>query len=349
MFQKEYIEDCLFNETIEQHNYNTYSSVRWSTTKKTLYLGLNRHGVPRRVQAKGHNLGRLSAYARVLTQLAPMDRVEALQKRMSSQHNIRHQFNGRHQYYNFQQLQQYVCPIIVQQVQNVRDRLRCRKKKNKKKFVKQHREDSLSNLECNSDNSTVKQQFKKTNTSQSKKLCQHFNDQHHRKDITDVILKKRKSRIERKFTSLSKTKQTDRCIGDKKRKLVDNKNKLSRKLQKLEELKQQGTAGKPRMLKLLEGELVEASGQSADNSSEIVSTEMPNLHSEQTTINYDDDVSDASSKYLDITMDTISSEMTEENFYTSLPTVLKTNEENGDWDSSETEILDTTSESKAAT
>ncbi|KZC14652.1 Fibroblast growth factor like protein [Dufourea novaeangliae] len=142
---REYTDDCVFNETLEQHNYNTYSSAKWSTTKKTLYLGLNRRGQPRRVQAKGHNLGRLSAYARVLTQVAPLERVEALQRRMlGAQHNVRH----RHNSHRGDLIQQSLCPTLPVQEKDGRDKFRCRKRKKRKKRKRKCRPGEKPGPQC---------------------------------------------------------------------------------------------------------------------------------------------------------------------------------------------------------
>jgi hypothetical protein len=75
--QKEYTEECVFNENIEAHHYNSYSSAKYSNRRRTLYLGVNKKGVPRRVQIRGGNLGKLSMYTRVLTQ--PVSGEEALE------------------------------------------------------------------------------------------------------------------------------------------------------------------------------------------------------------------------------------------------------------------------------
>ncbi|XP_076393992.1 uncharacterized protein LOC100880574 [Megachile rotundata] len=144
---REYTDDCVFNETLEQHNYNTYSSAKWSTAKKTLYLGLNRRGQPRRVQAKGHNLGRLSAYARVLTQVAPSERVDALQRRMltsKAQHNIRH----RHNLHRGDLIQQSLCPTLPVQEKDGRDKFRCRKRKKRKKRKRRCRPGEKPGPQC---------------------------------------------------------------------------------------------------------------------------------------------------------------------------------------------------------
>ena len=79
MFQKEYTEECVFNENIEAHHYNSYSSAKYSNRRRTLYLGVNKKGVPRRVQIRGGNLGKLSLYTRVLTE--PVSGEEAVEAR----------------------------------------------------------------------------------------------------------------------------------------------------------------------------------------------------------------------------------------------------------------------------
>ncbi|XP_011302477.1 uncharacterized protein bnl [Fopius arisanus] len=195
---REYTEDCLFNETLEQHNYNTYSSVRWSTPRKTLYLGLNRHGQPRRVQARGHNLGRLSAYARVLTQVAPPDRVEALHSRMlGAQHGVRHHHNSHHH----RHLQQTVCPTLQPQEKDGRDRFRCRKRKKRKKRKRRCEEGEPLGSHCeiyqrdsgHRANAEVPGEGPPT----SKRSCEDAaSDEFCRRQALNAPSKKRKSRIE---------------------------------------------------------------------------------------------------------------------------------------------------------
>ncbi|KAK4872088.1 hypothetical protein RN001_016212 [Aquatica leii] len=65
---REFGDECIFNEMIEQHHYNTYSSTKYSNDRRTLYLALNRKGQPRKVMLRANQqLGRLSSYTRVLT------------------------------------------------------------------------------------------------------------------------------------------------------------------------------------------------------------------------------------------------------------------------------------------
>lgn len=94
MLQKDFEDECVFNEMIEQHHYNTYSSARYTNDRRTLYLALNKRGVPRKVQVKANApLGKLSTYARVLTQPVPAQRVEELlaaRQATSPQHGHRH-------------------------------------------------------------------------------------------------------------------------------------------------------------------------------------------------------------------------------------------------------------------
>lgn len=79
MLQKDFEEECVFNEMFEQHHYNTYSSAKYTNDKRTLYLALNKRGLPRKVQVKANApLGKLSAYTQVLTQPVPADRVDQL-------------------------------------------------------------------------------------------------------------------------------------------------------------------------------------------------------------------------------------------------------------------------------
>lgn len=84
LFQREFGDECVFNETIEQHNYNTYSSTKYSNDRRTLYLALNRRGQPRKVLLRARQqLGRLSSYTRVLTRTVSPERAEEL-------HPLRH-------------------------------------------------------------------------------------------------------------------------------------------------------------------------------------------------------------------------------------------------------------------
>lgn len=86
---REWDEECTFNEMIEQHHYNTYSSAKFSNEKRTLYLALNKFGMPRRVQLRGRQpLGKMSMYTRVLTQPVSNKKVEKIEKQPMRHHQL---------------------------------------------------------------------------------------------------------------------------------------------------------------------------------------------------------------------------------------------------------------------
>lgn len=71
LLQRDFTDECVFNEMLEQHHYNTYSSAKHSGDKKTMYLALDARGRPRKVQLPADRpLGKLSGYVRVLTRPA---------------------------------------------------------------------------------------------------------------------------------------------------------------------------------------------------------------------------------------------------------------------------------------
>lgn len=89
--QAEFTDDCIFNESMEQHHYNTYSSTYHSNSKRKLYLGLNRHGQPRKIQLPANRqLGKLATYTKSLTQTVAHERVEKLIARLFGANHVRH-------------------------------------------------------------------------------------------------------------------------------------------------------------------------------------------------------------------------------------------------------------------
>ncbi|XP_070493464.1 probable serine/threonine-protein kinase DDB_G0283337 [Chironomus tepperi] len=87
----EFTDDCIFNESMEQHHYNTYSSTLHSNGKRTFYLGLNRHGQPRKIQIpSSRQLGKLSTYTKSLTQTVAQERVDKLITRLYGANHLRH-------------------------------------------------------------------------------------------------------------------------------------------------------------------------------------------------------------------------------------------------------------------
>ncbi|XP_071051884.1 uncharacterized protein [Onthophagus taurus] len=60
--------ECIFREKINEDNYNTYSSVKYSNVNKTMYVAMNRYGQTRKLVLRGNaDLGKLASYARALT------------------------------------------------------------------------------------------------------------------------------------------------------------------------------------------------------------------------------------------------------------------------------------------
>lgn len=203
MFQREFTKDCIFNETLEQHNYNTYSSPRWSNENRTFYLGLNRRGQSRKVAASGHNLGKLSANARVLTKMAPFNRVEALHRRMlGAQHNVRHRHHHR---LSGDVAQQFICPTLPLQEKDNRDSFRCRKRKKRKKRRRRCRPNEQPGPQCRvveesttSPTSDIDASSEMSNitTPESKRSCEGAaSEEACRRQALSVPAKKRKSRI----------------------------------------------------------------------------------------------------------------------------------------------------------
>lgn len=106
---REFGDECVFNETIEQSNYNTYSSSKYSNDKRTFYLALNQRGQSRKVVLRARKpLGRLSSYTLVLTRnVAP------------ELHPMRH--HG------------HVCPPVPHQTKSHPAHQRCPKRRKRKK------------------------------------------------------------------------------------------------------------------------------------------------------------------------------------------------------------------------
>lgn len=144
LLQKEFLDECIFNEMIEQSYYNTYSSARYSNHRRTMYLALNRRGQPRKVQIRNQQqLGKLSIYARVLTQPVSPERVEDLIGRLGAAQP--HTHNGTaHPLRHHGSATGHLCAsssatAIISQLQKHPpdqpgvDRLRCRRRKKRKK------------------------------------------------------------------------------------------------------------------------------------------------------------------------------------------------------------------------
>lgn len=156
---KEYGEECIFKETIEQHNYNSYSSHKYSNDKRTLYLALNRRGQPRKVVLKtNQQLGRLSSYTRVLTRTVASERAEELQLPPMRHHN-------------------HICLNATlhqtqQHLSNSNDRMRCRKRKKRKKKKRKCLDDDSNSQICQKKHSAKKKQQCSEDNADSDQKCQ---------------------------------------------------------------------------------------------------------------------------------------------------------------------------------
>lgn len=122
MFQREFGDECVFNETMEHNHYNTYSSTKYSNERRTLYLALNRRGQPRKVLLRAkQQLGRLSSFTRVLTRNVAPERAEEL-------HPMRH-----HAHLCAPPSSESPIRLPAQTTETSLEPLRCRKRKKKKK------------------------------------------------------------------------------------------------------------------------------------------------------------------------------------------------------------------------
>ncbi|KAM7363810.1 fibroblast growth factor branchless isoform 2-T3 [Cochliomyia hominivorax] len=88
---KEFTDDCVFNESMEQHNYNTYSSTYNSNSRRKYYLALNRHGEPRKLQIPpSRSLGKLATYTNAIPETVPQERVEQLIAKNFGANRVKH-------------------------------------------------------------------------------------------------------------------------------------------------------------------------------------------------------------------------------------------------------------------
>uniref|UniRef100_A0A1B0C9E0 Fibroblast growth factor n=1 Tax=Lutzomyia longipalpis TaxID=7200 RepID=A0A1B0C9E0_LUTLO len=88
---RKFTDDCVFNETMEEHHFNAYSSTYNSNAQRVLYLAINRHGQPRKMWIPPtRTLGNLTKYTNSLTHLVDPKRVEELVSRIFGPNHVRH-------------------------------------------------------------------------------------------------------------------------------------------------------------------------------------------------------------------------------------------------------------------
>ncbi|KAK9889130.1 hypothetical protein WA026_004399 [Henosepilachna vigintioctopunctata] len=133
---KEYGDECVFNETIEKHYYNTYSSTKYSNEKRTLYLALNRRGQSRKVMLKAkQQLGKLSSYTRVLTRYVSPERTEELNHMRHHAHICATSVNSKPR-------------LLTSPTHPSAEFPRCRKRKKRKKKKRKCSPTDLENDQC---------------------------------------------------------------------------------------------------------------------------------------------------------------------------------------------------------
>jgi hypothetical protein len=161
----------VFNESIEQHHYNTYSSTYNSNAKRTFYLGLNRHGQPRKIQIPtSRQLGKLSTYTKSLTQTVAQERVDQLIARLYGKNHLRH---------GLKQLCESGKPFHNQDIKRRKDKLKCRNAKNlnkvnnnnnkRKKKKRKCRADETENGQCMMINQVNNESLMNTSRNNNKK------------------------------------------------------------------------------------------------------------------------------------------------------------------------------------
>lgn len=79
---------------MQTNHFNTYSSATYSDDKRTLYLALDKHGLPRKVQTKpGARLGNLSKNTYALSMVVPQTRIDSVKTANNCEetnHQLRH-------------------------------------------------------------------------------------------------------------------------------------------------------------------------------------------------------------------------------------------------------------------
>lgn len=168
LLQKSFVDECVFNETIEHNHYNTYSSTKYSNRNRTMYLALNRKGQPRKVLIKaGHPLGSHAIFARVLTRTVSQERAEKLQLHPMRHHSHPHMCEST--------------PALSQESENSTVKpldSRCRNNKKKKKKKRKyegpkrqlvHRRKAKANKKCENKDSVECQRLEGKHQKRTKK------------------------------------------------------------------------------------------------------------------------------------------------------------------------------------
>lgn len=198
---------------MEQHHYNTYSSTYHSNAKRKLYLGLNRHGQPRKIQLPAaRRLGKLSTYTNSLTQPVAHERVEKLIARLYGPNHVRH---GLKQLCDTGKV---LGDIIAKGIKNKPKCNNSLTKPNKKKKKRKCREDEPVGDHCIKATSI-------SSSSQQQQQLQNSNSNNNKNSITNVNNKKK--------VSPNPNQQPKKCgANDDCKSANNNNNKKNKQMKK---------------------------------------------------------------------------------------------------------------------
>lgn len=227
---------------MESHHFNTYSSAKYSNDKRTLYLALNKKGIPRKVQTKAKaSLGKMETYTNVLTKPVSIERVESLAVKVAKARVLLGKLlqgtSGeegfgernhlvRHHRYQF-------CPNVPMTKLDDKNKFRCRKKEKRKKKRNKCKNDNDDDDddEC-LQTATKKKGTITTITTTTITKCDDDEDDEDCQKRLHGVRQKRKSR-NGSDTDAEKCTQAGKCTDDKekrkKKKVKGEKKKISGK------------------------------------------------------------------------------------------------------------------------
>ncbi|KAB0801356.1 hypothetical protein PPYR_05710 [Photinus pyralis] len=208
---KEFGDECVFNEMMEQHHYNTYSSTKYSNDKRTLYLALNRKGQPRKVMLRANQqLGRLSSYTRVLTRAVSPESAEEF-------HPLRHH---SHSCTVSPSIPAASSPAADSQTDSPRCRKKKKRKKKKRKCLEGEAESELCQKRPHTPHNNRKTQVRLNNNDSNKKCEFEDSDECQRVEVTNK--KRHNNKLGDKLTlhGTKKRKKIPKNVKNKKARVI---------------------------------------------------------------------------------------------------------------------------------
>ena len=123
----------MFNESLEKHYYNVYSSKKHSDHERTFYLAISKNSTPRKVEIKGNGtLGKWSSCATVLPQPVDHQSIRDLENHLlAMQPKVSHHGLRHHQ----------LCPPPHHSKVTISNKCRKQQKKKKRKKIADEGED----------------------------------------------------------------------------------------------------------------------------------------------------------------------------------------------------------------